>query len=443
MNDVMVRVENLSKLYYIGAKQQKADTLVHTIANSVSRTAHRMFNSRLARLDADQVDELWALKDISFELQRGKVLGIIGENGSGKSTLLKILSRVTAPTTGRVELFGRVGSLLEVGTGFHPDLTGRENVYLNGAVLGMKRAEIDSIFDEIVDFSGVEKFIDTPVKHYSSGMYIRLAFSVAAHFDPEILILDEVLAVGDAAFQKKSLEKMESAARSGKTVLFVSHGMQSITRLCDQGIYLKHGKSIFQGPITDVVGSYLKDVQKIDDEKLKKELNSIDVELPALSLLDDPRKRAPWSTQIIFKWLSTHDIYGNLSSHFETGDSLLIRIGFELSEALIAYGQINVLDYSGMRIMQLNVTHNGNPLKISGKGYIEIEVNDIRLLAGIYVIMFDIYSDPAIQSINWRDSVGDTVHIKITPGNYLGGGGLSQGQVPFAQKSFWKVQQDK
>jgi len=258
MNDVMVRVENLGKLYYIGKKQEKADTLAKKISNSISLTARKIFDPRLARIGADEISELWALKDVSFELKRGEVLGIVGSNGSGKSTLLKILSHVTAPTTGKVELYGRVGSLLEVGTGFHPDLTGRENVYLNGAVLGMKSAQIDRLFDEIVDFSGVEKFIDTPVKHYSSGMYVRLAFSVAAHFDPEIMILDEVLAVGDAGFTRKSLEKMETAAKSGKTVLFVSHALSSITRLCNYGIYLDKGKMVYAGTAIDTVSEYLK-----------------------------------------------------------------------------------------------------------------------------------------------------------------------------------------
>jgi lipopolysaccharide transport system ATP-binding protein len=199
---------------------------------------------------------IWALKDVSFEVMPGEVLGIIGANGAGKSTLLNVLSRIIAPTSGRVELYGRVASLLEVGTGFHPDLTGRENVYLNGAVLGMKRREIEERFDEIIAFAEVDKFIDTAVKRYSSGMYIRLAFSVAAHLNPEILIVDEVLAVGDAHFQKKCLGKMDDFSRSGRTVLFVSHSMNLVTQLCERAILLKDGAVAFSGPTNEVVDYY-------------------------------------------------------------------------------------------------------------------------------------------------------------------------------------------
>ena len=226
-----IQVENLSKLYLIGRAQQKHDTLRDALANvkpwpriaSIFRKdhSHRLNNSL-------QDDLLWALKDVSFEVQPGEVVGIIGRNGAGKSTLLKILSRITEPTSGRAVLNGRVGSLLEVGTGFHPELTGRENIYLNGAILGMRRTEIEKKFDEIVAFSEIEKFLDTPVKRYSSGMYVRLAFAVAAHLEPEILLVDEVLAVGDAAFQKKCLGKMNDVARHGRTILFVSHNMGAI-----------------------------------------------------------------------------------------------------------------------------------------------------------------------------------------------------------------------
>jgi len=201
-------------------------------------------------------EDFWALKDVSFDIKRGEVVGVIGRNGAGKSTLLKILSRITEPTTGRVELFGRVGSLLEVGTGFHPELTGRENIFLNGAILGMKRAEILRKFDEIVAFSEIEKFLDTPVKHYSSGMYVRLAFAVAAHLEPEILIVDEVLAVGDAEFQKKCMGKMGEVAGEGRTVLFVSHNMGAVSRLCSRGIWLEKGEIRYLGDITQAIENY-------------------------------------------------------------------------------------------------------------------------------------------------------------------------------------------
>jgi lipopolysaccharide transport system ATP-binding protein len=210
---------------------------------------------------------IWALKDISFELKHGEAVGIIGRNGAGKSTLLKILSRITEPTRGRAQVFGRVGSLLEVGTGFHPDLTGRENVYLNGTILGMKKREIDTKFDEIIDFSGVEKFIDTPVKRYSSGMRVRLAFSVAAHLEPEILIIDEVLAVGDLSFQKKCLGKMGDVTRSGRTVLFVSHNMTAVQAFCGQGIWLDSGTIKQQGGAQEVVTAYLQAGEQVSQDR--------------------------------------------------------------------------------------------------------------------------------------------------------------------------------
>jgi lipopolysaccharide transport system ATP-binding protein len=221
------------------------------------RGLSRLVNPRSAGNHPQSSNTIWALKDVSFEIKRGEVVGIIGRNGAGKSTLLKILSRITEPTEGTAEIHGRVGSLLEVGTGFHPELTGRENIYLNAAILGMKKAEIERKFDEIVAFAEVEKFIDTPVKHYSSGMHVRLAFAVAAYLEPEILLVDEVLAVGDAGFQKKCLGKMGDVARQGRTVLFVSHNMAAINRLCSRAIWLQDGQLRRAGATTEIVGCYL------------------------------------------------------------------------------------------------------------------------------------------------------------------------------------------
>jgi lipopolysaccharide transport system ATP-binding protein len=259
MNDIAVRVENISKQYYIGQMQKKYETLRDTLTDTFMtpfRRAGKLLRGQ-ATGAAELDEEIWALKDVSFEVRRGEVVGIIGRNGAGKSTLLKILSRITEPTTGFADIYGRVGSLLEVGTGFHQELTGRENIYLNGAILGMKRVEIDRKFDEMVAFSEVEKFIDTPVKHYSSGMYLRLAFAVAAHLEPEILLVDEVLAVGDAAFQRKCLNKMEDVGQQGRTVLFISHNMPAITRLCERTILLDEGRVLEDGPSHQVVGTYL------------------------------------------------------------------------------------------------------------------------------------------------------------------------------------------
>lgn len=253
MSSCAIRVEGLGKQYRIGGQtRQRYRTLRDSISRAFSWPA-RMLRGELA----GNAETIWALRDVSFELAQGQVLGVIGRNGAGKSTLLKILSRVTEPTEGVAQVTGRVGSLLEVGTGFHPELTGRENIYLNGAVLGMKRNEITTKFDEIVDFAGVAQFIDTPVKRYSSGMYLRLAFSVAAHLEPEILVVDEVLAVGDAEFQRKCLGKMSDVAEAGRTVLFVSHNMSAILRLTEQALVLDKGRVVYRAPTREAVDYYM------------------------------------------------------------------------------------------------------------------------------------------------------------------------------------------
>jgi lipopolysaccharide transport system ATP-binding protein len=251
----VIRVENLGKRYRIGLAPLKYQTLSEKITNTLNAPFRVL--RRYQAPKADGVDTIWALRNVSFDVEQGQVLGIIGRNGAGKSTLLKVLSHITEPTEGSVTIQGRVGSLLEVGTGFHPELTGRENIFLNGAILGMKRAEIQRKFDEIVDFSEVEQFIDTPVKRYSSGMYLRLAFAVAAHLEPEILVVDEVLAVGDAEFQKKCLGKMGDVAQQGRTVLFVSHNMSAILRLTQESIVLEKGRMILRAPSPQAVDSYL------------------------------------------------------------------------------------------------------------------------------------------------------------------------------------------
>jgi lipopolysaccharide transport system ATP-binding protein len=253
MSEYAIRVEGLGKQYALGGSSQTGyRTLRDSIGDAVTWPI-RLLKGQLR----SRAEKIWALKDISFELKPGQVLGVIGRNGAGKSTLLKILSRVTEPTAGFAEIHGRVGSLLEVGTGFHPELSGRENIYLNGAVLGMKRREIAAKFDEIVEFSGVSKFIDTAVKHYSSGMYLRLAFSVAAHLEPEILVVDEVLAVGDAEFQRKCLGKMSDVAATGRTVLFVSHNMSAIMRLTEESIVLERGQMAYRAPTRQAVDYYM------------------------------------------------------------------------------------------------------------------------------------------------------------------------------------------
>src|SRR5580765_7402267 len=246
----IIRVEHLGKQYAIGALQGRHMTLREALT--------QILRSPMRVLRQDRSECFWAVRDVSFDAEPGDVIGVIGRIGAGKSTLLKILSRITEPTTGRVELFGRVGSLLEVGTGFHPELTGRENIFLNGVIMGMKRTEIQQKFDEIVAFAEVEKFIDTPVKHYSSGMFLRLAFAVAAHLEPEILLVDEVLAVGDASFQKKCLGKMGKVSREGRTILFVSHNMGALSNLCTTGLWIHNGQMMLKDEVASVVDAYIK-----------------------------------------------------------------------------------------------------------------------------------------------------------------------------------------
>ena len=266
----VISVENLSKKYIIGhQKQQRYTALRDVLVSGAKNLVGRMCHPFSKETDDSTHEEFWALKDVSFDIKQGDRVGIIGRNGAGKSTLLKVLSRITEPTSGKISIKGRVASLLEVGTGFHPELTGRENIYLNGAILGMSRVEIKRKFDEIVDFAEVERFLDTPVKHYSSGMYVRLAFAVAAHLEPEILIVDEVLAVGDAQFQKKCLGKMEGVAREGRTVLFVSHNMSAIEALCETAIHLQSGKLLGQGNVFDQIEAYTKNITEQGSGQLR------------------------------------------------------------------------------------------------------------------------------------------------------------------------------
>ncbi len=278
----IINIENVGKRYRIGAQRQPYSTLRESLINVLS-APHRRFKNRTIA----QIDDFWALRNVSFDIMAGEAVGIIGRNGAGKSTLLKILSQITEPTEGEIKIFGRINSLLEVGTGFHHELTGRENIFLNGAILGMRREEINRKFDEIVDFAEIEKFIDTPVKHYSSGMTMRLAFSVAAHLEPEILIVDEVLAVGDAAFQKKCLGQMEKVAATGRTVLFVSHNMAVVRQLCSHGVMLREGKIAEIGLIDDVLKTYLEESNAHTAEFYFEPKPQLRASIVRISLLDE------------------------------------------------------------------------------------------------------------------------------------------------------------
>ena len=319
MTNSVIKVENLGKKYIIGHKgignyKTFREQMLKHGHNFYSRTKKMLTGQQV--LDGEEVEEFWALKNLNFEIKQGDRIGIIGKNGAGKSTLLKILSRITEPTTGKVFIKGRIASLLEVGTGFHPELTGRENIFLNGAIMGMGRAEIKRKFDEIVDFSGVEKFLDTPVKRYSSGMYVRLAFSVAAHLEPEILIVDEVLAVGDAEFQKKCLGKMQDVSTSeGRTVLFVSHNMPAIAKLCNTAILLRAGEFIKMGDAGDIIQDYMLSVSASNsdiDSTIKVRSNK--VKLLATNIQQNNTDRTdvdiakPVSIEIIYEVLEDNTI---------------------------------------------------------------------------------------------------------------------------------------
>lgn len=321
-NNTAIRVDNLSKCYRIGLKEEMSDSIAGSILKFIKSPMKNYNKYRsLYRFDDIQIEDnspdiIWALRNLSFEIKKGEIVGIIGVNGAGKSTLLKILSRITDPTAGKAEIYGKVSSLLEVGTGFNPELTGRENVYLNGAILGMRKKEIERKFDEIVEFSGVDKFIDTPVKRYSSGMKVRLAFAVAAHIEPEILLIDEVLAVGDAQFQKKCLSKMEDVSRHGRTVLFVSHNMPAVTRLCPRTILMGRGGVLADGSSHKVVSIYM------DSEKGTK----AERKWPDIS-------NAPGDEVIRLSAVRLRSENGNLADSTDIREPILVDIEYEVLQA--------------------------------------------------------------------------------------------------------------
>jgi lipopolysaccharide transport system ATP-binding protein len=321
MSDVAIRVEKLGKLYFIGATQRRHDTLrdalVYRLRAPIEHFSCIFHHPPSPDGDGRRTikgEHIWALKDVSFEVKRGQVVGIVGRNGAGKSTLLKVLSRITEPTTGRAVIDGRVGSLLEVGTGFHPELTGRENIYLNGAILGMKRVEIDHKFDEIVAFAEIEKFLDTPVKHYSSGMYVRLAFAVAAHLEPEVLLVDEVLAVGDAAFQTKCLGKIGDVAKEGRTVLFVSHNIAVVGQMCQRAFYLDRGVIKSDGVAAEVVMRYYRD------------------SVSTSACLTWPEEEAPKCQDVILQSVRAMNSCDERTTAFSSAEPIAIEIDYVVSK---------------------------------------------------------------------------------------------------------------
>jgi lipopolysaccharide transport system ATP-binding protein len=348
MSYPIIKVEGLGKRYFIGHEKAERYTALRDVimnnVKSIGKNFRQLFNDETASISGDEIEAFWALKDLDFEINQGDAIGIMGRNGAGKSTLLKVLSRITEPTSGRIEIRGRMASLLEVGTGFHPELSGRENIYLNGAILGMARAEIKRKFDEIVDFSGVEKFLDTPVKRYSSGMYVRLAFAVAAHLESEILIVDEVLAVGDAEFQKKCLGKMsEVSAGEGRTVLFVSHNMASIRQFCNRALLLDKGQIIGNGGVSEIIKQYVNHNSDIT--------NNLNNQL----FIEDPKKE--------FQLLSV-DLFNNLlekKSKFECDDEIIIQLSC-ISRVSVPglYGYLTIENNEGVIIWASDTFDTGS-----------------------------------------------------------------------------------
>ena len=410
MSDTVIRVENLGKKYIIGhQKQQRYTALRDVIADGFKSLGRKVLKPIGKSNPNPASEEFWALKDISFEIKQGDRIGIIGRNGSGKSTLLKILSRITEPTTGRIAIKGRVASLLEVGTGFHPELTGRENIYLNGAILGMSKAEIGKKFDQIVAFAEVEKFLDTPVKHYSSGMYVRLAFAVAAHLEPEILVVDEVLAVGDTQFQKKCLGKMEDVGKEGRTVLFVSHNMATIQQLCSHGCYLNSGKLICKGSVEKVVDRYIYDVSS---------------NVKSISLQDRKDRQGSGKVKIVNFYII--DRFGVKQEILRSGEDYTFIIEYKKPEDYQqkmsnVVGSIAMRDNRNEIVFLVRSSFNNQNFCLSeNEGKIECEVKDFNLAPGCYSsILFLSHGEAEVL-----DSIQYASEIVVEAGNFFGTGSI-------------------
>ncbi|MDX6464553.1 MAG: lipopolysaccharide transport system ATP-binding protein [Acidobacteriaceae bacterium] len=391
-----ISIENLGKRYSIGHKRANGDGLRHAIERAVREPLAWLQSRRQEKVTSQ---DFWALRDVSFQINSGEVVGIIGRNGAGKSTLLKLLSRITIPTEGRIRIDGRVASLLEVGTGFHQELTGRENIFLNGAILGMTRVEIIRKFDEIVAFSEIEEFLDTPVKRYSSGMYVRLAFAVAAHLEPEILIVDEVLAVGDAAFQKKCLGKMGTFAQSGRTVLFVSHNMEAVRSLCQRGIWMKSGRLHRDGHVNEVVDAYFDDPS---DQR------SLYCENPEYGL--------------VIQKVVLRNRRGQECLEFRPGDDLVVEISYgaqrRIEKPILALG---VLGATGSCFTSNMLLDGHRPEFLEGSGQIRCTFKSIPLLPQNYTVKMSIRADSVNDLIiPYQDVAGFNVVGNLADYGYKG-----------------------
>ncbi|MDZ4796659.1 MAG: ABC transporter ATP-binding protein [Bryobacteraceae bacterium] len=417
MSELAIRVENMSKRYKLGAKERGYRTLRDSITDAVASPFRRLRGTH-KRKGPDGT--FWALRDINMEIRQGEVVGVIGRNGAGKSTLLKVLSRITEPTAGYADITGRVGSLLEVGTGFHPELTGRENIYLNGAILGMRRVEIDSKFDEIIAFAEIEKFLDTAVKHYSSGMYLRLAFAVAAHLEPEILLVDEVLAVGDAAFQKKCIGKMSDVARQGRTIMFVSHNMAAIRQLCTSAFLLSAGQVVDQGTAEDVIRGYLQttladtssDLTTIKDRKGEGEIR--------------------------FRSIRFEDEEGEQVEGLVCGQPGRIVLGVQSSRPFRKVRAcIGFLDSLNQRLMYLDSKFVGDDMaELPANGELVCEIPRVHLAPGRYRL--ELWLQTASRE---QDRLTDAGAVDVEDGNFYGTGrAVAQGFQVALMDFGWRAQ---
>jgi lipopolysaccharide transport system ATP-binding protein len=399
----VIRVENLSKRYQLGVRRGRSyRTMREAITDAASQTWRVIRRRGEGTRRAGSGDRsFWALKDVSFEVRRSEVVGIIGRNGAGKSTLLKILSRIVEPTGGRAEVRGRVGSLLEVGTGFHPELTGRENVFLNGAILGMSRGEISRKFDDIVDFAELHKFIDTPVKRYSSGMYVRLAFAVAAHLDPEILVVDEVLSVGDAAFQEKCLGTMQLTASSGRTILFVSHNLASVQALCTRAIMLKEGRVLADGTPPDIIRAYLSDVKTVRN----------------VSVADWPDRAGTGEARIVD--LEVCDADGHLTDNVLFGREIRFTIVADFHKPATdpVFGML-IYTMALEPMLDVRSWHAGSRFgRLEGRVVVDGTIPTLGLYPGEYLLSPFIATAGCLADIDWVKHCR-ILHVHPAPGPY-------------------------
>ena len=414
MSDIAIRVEHLSKQYHIQSANNRHDKLGDKLADGL-----RSLIGRDRRLHVSQTS-FWALKDICLEVKQGEIIGLIGGNGAGKSTLLKILSRITEPTEGRAEIFGRMSSLLEVGTGFVGDLSGRENVYLSGVILGMKKSEIDRRFDEIVEFSGVEEFIDTPVKRYSSGMYVRLGFSVAAHLEPDILVVDEVLAVGDAGFQKKCLGKMEDVAKGGRTVVFVSHNMAAMQGLCSKCCLLKGGQLVAEGLPGTVIEQYMAGAA------------------PGEVIQLGERQDRQGTGEIRIEEVTICDAKGRPIDNALCGQNISIAVSYRSrDDKPISRLDLHITFYTSLGQFMFNCSSeaSGHPFDVlPPKGQLFCHIPELPLAPGRYV--FNLFSTVGGEIADWVQRAGS---LTVVTGDYFGTGQLKTHDEGFLVKHKWTV----